>query len=398
MEHVDAGEAVARLGVSRATLYAYVSRGLVAAVPDAADPRRSLYSAGDIAGLVARKRRGRKPERIAASTLDWGVPVLTSRITRIAGGTLSYRGREVTELARSASFEAVAALLWGCGDRDPFAGPGARKTIEIDPVVDPNWDAMAPVLAERPLIERCTALLPLVQGASAPLWQRPPHLAWPIGAALLQTMAAAAVRTRPTAAPIDAVLGDAWGLGADGADRLRAALVLLADHELNASAFAVRVVASTGASLAAALAGGLAALSGPRHGGTTSLVEALFDEIEHSGDAAAVVEARLWRGDLLPGFDHPLYPEGDPRARFLLGELPPDPHRDGLIAAVAALGKTPNVDLALVALRRALGLPRGAAFALFAIGRTAGWIAHALEQLEDGRLIRPRARYDDQGA
>ena len=388
MDVIDAGEAVERLGVSRATLYAYVSRGLVRAVPDAGDPRRSLYSAADVDGLVTRKRRGRKPERIAASTLDWGVPVLTSHITRIEGGRLSYRGYDALELAATASFEAVATLLWGCGDSDPFAAPM--------PAVGGAWDELTGLMAARPLPERCTALLPLMPGASATLWRREPRLIWPTGAALLRTMAAAAVGRAPSTTPIAKVLAGAWGLdpGHASVDHLRAALVLLADHELNASAFAVRVVASTGASLAAALAGGLAALSGPRHGGTTSLVEILFDEIERTGDAGRVVDERLWRGDLLPGFDHPLYPDGDPRAVTLLGRLPPDAQRDALIAAVGALGKRPNVDFALVSLRRALGLPRGAAFTLFAVGRTAGWIAHALEQLEDGRLIRPRARYD----
>ncbi|MCO5079025.1 MULTISPECIES: citrate/2-methylcitrate synthase [unclassified Chelatococcus] len=389
MDVIDAGEAVERLGVSRATLYAYVSRGLVRALPDTADPRRSLYSAADIDGLVTRKRRGRKPERIAAGTLDWGLPVLTSHITRIEGGQLSYRGRDALELAKVASFEAVAALLWGCGDSDPFAAPM--------PAVGDAWDELSRLMAARSLPERCGVLLPLMPGASATLWRRELRLVWPNAATLLRTMAAAAVGRAPRATPIAEVLAEAWGLepGHASTDHLRAALVLLADHELNASAFAVRVVASTGASLAAALTGGLAALGGPRHGGTTSLVEILFDEIERAGDAGRVVDERLWRGDLLPGFDHPLYPDGDPRAVALLGRLPPDGERDSLIAAVGALGKRPNVDFALVSLRRALGLPRGAAFTLFAVGRTAGWIAHALEQLADGRLIRPRARYDD---
>jgi citrate synthase len=175
---------------------------------------------------------------------------------------------------------------------------------------------------------------------------------------------------------------------------VRTALVLLADHELNASTFTVRVVASTGASLASALSAGLGALSGPLHGGQTSLVEAMFEEAERADSAQALVERRLWRGDSLPGFGHPLYPDGDPRAAALLAVLPPDPLRTGLLAALERLGKRPNVDFATVSLRRALGLPAGAALTLFAVGRTAGWIAHALEQRADGKLIRPRARYE----
>jgi len=107
-----------------------------------------------------------------------------------------------------------------------------------------------------------------------------------------------------------------------------------------------------------------------------------------------VVEARLARGDRLPGFGHPLYPDGDPRADTLLARLPADRTREALLDAVGQLGGwPPNIDAALTATRRALRLPRGAALAIFAIGRTAGWIAHALEQQQDGKLIRPRARY-----
>jgi len=138
----------------------------------------------------------------------------------------------------------------------------------------------------------------------------------------------------------------------------------------------------------------MSALSGPRHGGQSSLVEILFEEAERFGDAARLVKERLRRGDILPGFGHPLYRNGDPRALALLPLLPPDPTRDALRDAMDTIrGKQPNVDFALVSLRRALRLKAGSALALFAIGRTAGWIAHALEQQAEEKLIRPRARY-----
>jgi citrate synthase len=383
--YLDAAEAAARLGVKRATLYAYVSRGVIRAVPDAADPHRSLYNAADVDALVKRKRQGRKPERIAAAALDWGLPVLSSRITLIEKGHLFYRGRDAQELAGYATLEEVARLMWDCGDDDPFAAPA--------PEVDDAWPALASALGRVSMIERAAALMPLVEGATALTWQRDTRRLWPHAAALLRAMAAAAAGLIPQEEPAHAVLATAWGLDEAGADRIRAALVLLADHELNASTFAVRIVASTGASLASALAAGLAALSGPLHGGSTSLVETFFDEVERKGEAAAVVEERLWRGDRLPGFGHPLYPEGDPRARTLLKLLPEDPLVADVIRAMEQLGKEPNVDFALVAMRRALGLPHGAALILFAVGRSAGWIAHALEQQVEGRLIRPRARY-----
>lgn len=382
---LDAQSAADRLGVSRATLYAYVSRGLIRAEPDPAGQHRSLYNSADIEALAARKARGRKPEAIAGGALDFGVPVLATRITAIEAGRLTYRGSDATLLARSASLEATACLLWGCGPADPFDRPA--------PAVDPAWPDLMAALARLSLFERAAALLPLVQGASALTWQRDATRLWPAGADLVRAMTAIACGALPTDEPVHQRLGRHWALDAPGAELVRTALVLLADHELNASTFAVRVVASTGASLAAALAAGLGALSGPLHGGQTSLVEALFDEAERSGDAESVIDQRLWRGDALPGFGHPLYPEGDPRAAALLDLLPPDAVRKGLLAAMDRLGKLPNVDFATVSLRRCLGLPRGSALSLFAIGRATGWIAHALEQQGEGRLIRPRARY-----
>jgi citrate synthase len=383
---IDASEASERLGVSRATLYAYVSRGLIRAVADADDPRRSLYSAADIAALADRKGRSRKPESVANATLDFGLPVLTSGITRIADGRLAYRGRDAAEIAASASLEEVACLLWDCGDDDPFADP--------PPEIDAAWPELSLSLSHLSVFERMAALLPLVRGATRITWQRETRLLWPSGAALVRALAAAATGRLPSSEPVHRQLGAAWGVDAAGMETLRAALVLLADHELNASTFTVRVVASTGASLASALSAGLGALSGPLHGGQTSLVEALFEEAERAGDAAALVDRRLWRGDRLPGFDHPLYPDGDPRATALLARLPPDPLRADLLAALDRLGKRPNVDFATVSMRRALGLPPGSALALFAVGRSVGWIAHALEQRATGKLIRPRARYD----
>jgi citrate synthase len=165
--------------------------------------------------------------------------------------------------------------------------------------------------------------------------------------------------------------------------------VLLADHELNPSTFAARVAASTGASLAASVLAGLTVLSGPRHGGMAARVEAF----------AGLAARRGWRAAMAtraapPGFGHPLYPDGDPRADALLAAVKVPPALAALREAVEGqTGQRANVDFALVALRQALDLPAEAPFALFAVARTAGWLAHAMEQLASGELIRPRARY-----
>jgi citrate synthase len=192
--------------------------------------------------------------------------------------------------------------------------------------------------------------------------------------------------------PIHARLGRAWGCDRHGMDLIRRALVLLADHELNASTFAARVAASTGASLSAAALAGLAALSGPLHGGMPARVTGLFAEARRSGAREAPALLAHWASG--PGFGHPLYPDGDPRARALMGAFPvPGPLEDLRRAVEAATGARDNIDFALAALADHLALPADAAFALFAVARSAGWLAHAMEQIATGALIRPRARY-----
>ncbi len=194
-------------------------------------------------------------------------------------------------------------------------------------------------------------------------------------------------------------LAASWGLDEAGADLIRRVLVLLADHELNASAFVARCVASTGATPYAVVSAALGALSGRRHGGQSARAEALFDEIGDSAEPMPVMAARLARGDDLPGLGHPLYPDGDPRARAIIEAIARARPASGARVAAAALaakqltGQHPNVDFALGAAVTALGLPDGSALALFLVGRTVGWIAHAIEQYESGVLIRPRARY-----
>ncbi|MBL8974574.1 MAG: citrate synthase, partial [Myxococcales bacterium] len=182
---------------------------------------------------------------------------------------------------------------------------------------------------------------------------------------------------------------------------MRRALVLCADHELNASAFAVRVAASAGADLYACVSAGLATLSGPRHGGVVDRVEALLDEIGRPEHAARVVHDRARRGEEIPGFGHPLYPAGDPRGAQLLAaadqHAPRSPRLRTIAALLAAMHEAgrepPTLDLGLASIGAALGLPPRSAVAIFAVGRAAGWLAHAFEQRAAGFLLRPRARY-----
>ncbi len=371
---LKAGEALARLGVRPQTLYAYVSRGAVHAEPDPRDPRRSRYRASDIAALAHRKARGRKAADVAADAIAWGEPVLASAITTVADGRLYYRGRDAVRLAETETLESVARLLRG-GEGAPV-----RRTLRPAPPNVPTMRgrAFAALAARAATAASMRGLAPAALG---------------IEAATLLDIVADAVTGEIGGGPIHDRLGRAWGAGARGADRIRRALVLLADHELNASTFAARVTASTGASLSACVLAGLAALSGPLHGGMAARVGRLADEAERAGPTEAVA-ARLAHRRPAPGFGHPLYPDGDPRARALLGAFETPAPLEALRAAVeAATGARDNVDFALVALSRSLSLPADAPFALFAVARAAGWIAHAMEQAATGALIRPRARY-----
>lgn len=384
--YLSADEAARRLSVSRQTLYAYVSRGLLQA-HKADDPRQSRYLAEAVDQLAGERRRGRRPKEVARATLDWGVPVLESGITLIEAGRLYYKGIDATELAGNASLEETAALLWGLEATDAFP---ARA-----PVVPHAYTVLLPTLHAVPAME---AMLPLV-AAGAPDdgtadWQSDPARLARGAGDLMRIVAAAALRTEPDAAPIHRQLANAWGVDETGSELIRAALVLCADHELNASGFTARCIASAGASLKASVIGGLAALGGVRHGAITARVETFWDGPGASGSIADL-RRLLQAGGEIPGFGHPLYPEGDVRAKALLARLESDfPEAARLAGAVESLtGRRPTIDFALVALRRHLRLPEGAGFLVFAIGRTAGWIAHALEQRATRQLIRPRAIY-----
>jgi citrate synthase len=378
-EWLTAAEAMSRLGVRPQTLYAYVSRGRLEARPDADDPRKSLYRAEDIARLHNRKSRGRKAAHVAEDAIAWGEPVLSSAITTVVDGRLYYRGRDAIVLARTETLESVARLLRG----------------HDGVVLKPRW--VQAVTTPSDARARAFATLAAQAAAEPPARGRAPQLLAAEAAGLLDALADAVAGAKldeqAAEAPIHQRLAQAWGCDAAGADLIRRSLVLLADHELNASTFAARVAASTGASQAAAALAGLAALSGPLHGAMGARVQAFVDEAGRVGAETAVAD-RLAQGLPIPGFGHPLYPGGDPRARALLEAFTPPVHFEAVrLAAESQTGEIANVDYALTAMAETLGLPENAAFLLFAISRCAGWLAHALEQLQTGQLIRPRARY-----
>jgi citrate synthase len=400
---LSAAEAASFLGVQRRTLYAYVARGQLRSVPGRGNARRYLRE--DLERLRARQlaRSGHGP--VAAGALRWGEPVLDSAITAVAPGGIRYRGVALGELvAAGVRYEAVAELLWG-GDLDvapppwprqglprslarlarPGAGPLAHLALAVSAMAVADVDRGAD---EGPAaLARARGLVPRLAAALSLAWD-PARVPAALAAPSVAEICARALGARRGAAGVRAI------------DR---ALVLAADHELNASAFAARVAASTGADLYACVGAALAVVSGPRHGAAPDRVEALVAEAGAPARAAKVVRERLRRGEDVPGFGHPLYPSpaGDPRTAPLLDaarELAPRDRRVQTVLAVvdtmAEAGReAPTLDYGLVAVACALGLPPGAASGLFAVGRSAGWIAHALEQRAAGFMLRPRARY-----
>jgi len=367
MPWLTAPQALSLLGTKPQTLYANVSRGRIRAKPDPADIRRSLYSAEDVRRLAARPGGRRGSETIAAEAIRWGDPVLASSISTIAGGRLCYRGRDAARLAATATLEDVAALLW-----DMPSPPVLSNTDLRVPSLASALAALAPhavsdtPTAGRPLSalqQEACAVLDLVAGALAPgTGELPLHLR----------------------------LATAWNRP-EAADALRHAMVLLADHELNASTFACRVTVSTGAPLSAAVLSGLATLTGPRHGGAWRAARAAVAQT--AGDERAIRDY-LSEGRALASFGHALYPDGDVRAQALFESFEiPMPYAALRRIGEDVLGERVNIDFALAALASAHRLPDDAPLVLFALARSVGWLAHAIEQATSGGLIRPRARY-----
>lgn len=366
---IDRDTALSKLGVKAQTLYAYASRGRVRMQPDPIDSRRSLYNADDIAGISVRKARGRNPAAIAASSMNWGEPAIPTSLSTVQRGKLYYRGQNAIDLAGSSTLEGTAALLWDVRHLPSFSGSA----------VEAGEDAFSVLAAHAS------------RGQSI-LGRSDENIA--LDAAMIIGKLASVCGAADGPGPIHERLALAWNCDAQTADKLRGALVAMADHDLNASTFTARVAASTGASLPACLLAGLCTLSGPRHGGAGAALRYLAEDVRRQG-AEKAVQQWLERDRMLPGFGHSLYPDGDPRAALMLAGIQPPDELRALAGSVLDLtGMLPNCDFALAAMVDALELPEDAPFQIFLIGRAVGWCAHAMEQNRDGTLIRPRGRYE----
>jgi citrate synthase len=397
---VAADAACALLGVKRQTLYAYASRGLVRSI--ARGGRERLYRTQDLERLRARSAARSGHAAVAAGALRWGEPVLDTALSSVAGGDLHYRGKSAAALARSgATFETVATWLWSATWEPRIRFAKAEAGIDVRTAARMVSRGAHPV-------DRLIAIAGMIACADAGRVVEDDAYA----SSLVRRLAAlhgvgrvpaSRIRRALTARTIAETVTLAAGVrGGPRAQRaVDVALVLMAEHELNASTFAARVAAGAGAELAACVAAGVATIAGIGHGKACDRVEALFDEAREPEDAARILRERRRRGDPVPAFGHPLYPNGDPRTAPMLEAAAALAPRNPVVrkahafvdAMALAGGEPPSIEIGLVAVAGALGMERGGGAALMALGRVAGWIAHAREQRAAGFTLRPRARY-----
>ena len=394
-------QASQRLGVKLATLYAYASRGLISSVPGQGQ-RARLYASDDVERLRTRHaaRSGHGP--VAAAALRFGEPVLETSISDVGPDGPRYRGRLATELCRTGvSFERVAELLWtgsSTGHGGAFSSFELRRSAALAVTRRARRAAQDGAPARRVGSWRTTI-------ATRPATQRnlPAPARYFIGWPRLR---AGVRRRRKVGQRVAGTLLAALRVPQNPVviDNVDRALVLCAEHELNASTFAARVAASAGADLYACLGAAVNTLSGSAHGGTCDRVEAMILRVTGArgrAHTARSVNEWLAHGEQLPGFGHPLYPAGDPRGALLIelaeahgARSEPAKAAFALLEAMKRGGHpAPTLDMGLVTLCHCLALPAGSAASIFAVGRSAGWVAHALEQRAARYLLRPRARY-----
>ena len=384
---LSARETAERLGIKIETLYAYVSRGLIKSA-EVEGSRERRYDAEEVDRFRGARGGGRgmraEPEAL--------MPVIGSSICLIENHRIYYRGQDALRLADIATLEEIAVLLWEDDAAAASASPQPRKRGTDARAGEQRGTSVG-------LIERCQIRLAELSNQDLAALDLGRAGVIRTGRRILAELAAAVADATPSPLPVHEQLAEKWRLDARGADLVRRCLVLLADHELNASTFVARCVASTRATPYAVVSAALAALSGRRHGGASARAEALFRELGDDPAPLPALAARLARGERLPGLGQPLYPQGDPRCPAIIAALAkalPEAGARIAAAAVAArelTGEYPNVDFALGAATSTLGLPPGAALGIFLVARSVGWIAHAIEQYESGVLIRPRARY-----
>ncbi|WP_326618054.1 citrate synthase [Streptomyces decoyicus] len=393
-QRLSTREAADRLGVKPETVYAYVSRGQLTSRREPG-ARGSTFDAKEIEALA--RRAGRREPSASGGEL-----AVRTSITLIDRDHCYFRGVDASELATRYSYEEVVEWLW-TGEMHP----GIRFTAPQDALTAAHRAVAALPTDSGPMDQLRVAV---IAAAAADPLRFDLSEGTVIGTArsLIPTLVDALPTRAPDQHAADALATRLWSrLTSEPADAaalhvLDAALVLLIDHDLAASTFAVRVAASARAHPYAIVSAGFGALDGVLHGAASGLAHRMLLEVLDRGSAAAVVADHLRAGRRVPGLGHRLYPGEDPRARALFRLLEDVPRaRPALKAARQVISTTArhaelhaNVDLALAVLTVSTGMPAEAGETIFAIARTAGWIAHALEEYAEHPLrMRPSGQY-----
>ena len=407
-DFMTSDEAAAWLNVRRQTLYSYVSRGLVRSV-QSQSARERLYASEDLERLRQRSIVRDGQAAVAASALNLGPPIVVTSITEITPMGPRYRGRLAVDLAaQDACFEQVAELLWsGIWHDEPLVWQPAKRVTGRGIMLDELTRTMA-----REQIAEVFALAVMQLGMGRGTVQRRLTQGRPMEAArgVIQALtgclgfyskAGTYIPPNSSSTVVSSVFRALGKFPTEAEQRLlNATLILLADHELSPGTFAARIAASSGSALHACLAAALAANSGAEVTRRYDSIEQFLSHATSNSNTFADIGRRVKSGQGIPGFEHPMYPSGDPRAEWLLTQLRrrrlPESAEKALsiVARIQAHhGLHPRHELAVLLTCLALRLPTGAASGLFMLARLAGWVAHVLEQRLSPTLIRPRAKF-----
>lgn len=381
---LTATQAAERLGISKDTLYAYVSRGLIESVLIPGQRPRH-YRQADIDRLQQRKAARQAPERAVKKALAWqGLPILYSSISQIKDQRLYYRDLPLEETLLWPDLERLVCHLWGLSDLPETVQDPDLLMLPADPAL--SWfERVAqalPVWAQHDL--KALNLSPLAVQQSS----------WRLLLALFHSL-----HQGP-----GLLAGFAKQLKPQDLDLLRLVLCLSAEHELNISAFTARCVASAQASPYMAINAAWCALSGRLHGGQTLKIQAFVQHCLQADSIGQGIKTWLQQTEILPGFGHPLYPEGDPRWHAFKSYMQihfAESQSWVRFSEICEQGSRlmqaqPSLDFVLVAASQQLPLALNA-LDLFALGRSIGWLAHIQEQYQTPGLIRPRAEMPGAG-
>ncbi|MBP1154609.1 MULTISPECIES: citrate synthase [unclassified Paenibacillus] len=348
-----------------------------------------------------------------------GIVATTSSVSSIIDGVLTYRGFNIDDLAENATFEEVVYLLWYGKLPNRSELDGLLKDLSDNASVPAEIISQIKLYPED--VNSMAALRSAVSSlalydAEANDMSKESNLHKAIKLqAQLPTIIAAFARIREGKEPIAPKAGVSiaenflymlTGKNPEkiAVEALDKALVLHADHELNASTFAARVTVATLSDIYSGVTSAIGALKGPLHGGANEAVMAMLEEIGTADNVTAYITEKLNNKEKVMGFGHRVYKNGDPRAKHLqkmsqeLGKITNNMNWYDMSIQIEEMvtgqkGLKPNVDFYSASVYTSLEIPRDLFTPIFAISRTSGWTAHILEQYDNNRLIRPRAEY-----